>query len=107
MRKVSDCKGHEYEPIVLPRYAIRMRALVMLAGDAYCRDGILGKNSGDWQGTVGDMKETISFDADGKFVSEVRRQGFISNTLGQGITGTIRGTWGAQWKVDNVECCQC
>jgi hypothetical protein len=48
---------------------------------------------GDWQGTVGDMKEGISFSADGKFVSQVRPQGFISNTLGQGITGTIRGTW--------------
>jgi hypothetical protein len=48
---------------------------------------------GDWQGTVGDMKETISFGADGRFVSQVRSQGFISNTLGQGITGTIRGTW--------------
>src|SRR5260221_11536831 len=48
---------------------------------------------GNWRGTVGDMKETISFSADGKFISQVRPQGFISNTLGQGITGTIRGTW--------------
>jgi len=48
---------------------------------------------GDWQGTVGDMKETISFSADRKFISQVRPRGFISNTLGQGITGTIRGTW--------------
>jgi len=48
---------------------------------------------GDWQGKVGDMKETITFNADGKFVSEVRPQGFISNTLSQGVTGTIRGTW--------------
>jgi uncharacterized protein (TIGR03066 family) len=48
---------------------------------------------GDWEGTVGDMKETISFSADGKFTSRVRPLGFISNTLGQGITGTMRGTW--------------
>src|SRR3954451_716236 len=48
---------------------------------------------GDWQGTVGDSRETISFNADGGFVSQVRRQGFISNTLGQGVTGTVRGTW--------------
>jgi hypothetical protein len=48
---------------------------------------------GGWQGTVGDTNETIKFDADGKFVSEVRPLGFISNTLGQGVTGTIRGTW--------------
>jgi hypothetical protein len=42
---------------------------------------------------VGDAKETITFTADGRFVSEVRPRGFISNTLGQGVTGTIRGTW--------------
>jgi hypothetical protein len=48
---------------------------------------------GNWQGTVGDMKETITFTADGKFVSQVRPRGFISNTLGQGTTGTIQGTW--------------
>jgi hypothetical protein len=48
---------------------------------------------GGWQGTVGDTRETITFSADGRFVSEVRPRGFISNTLGQGVTGTIRGTW--------------
>ena len=54
---------------------------------------------GDWVGTVGDMKETISFHADGGFTSQVRQMGFISNTLGQGVTGTIRGTWVLQGKV--------
>ena len=54
---------------------------------------------GDWQGKVGDMKETITFNADGKFVSEVRPQGFISNTLNQEVTGTIRGTWAIKNKV--------
>jgi hypothetical protein len=48
---------------------------------------------GGWQGTVGDTRETITFSADGRFVSELRPRGFISNTLGQGVTGTIRGTW--------------
>jgi hypothetical protein len=48
---------------------------------------------GDWQGTVADINETISFSADGRFMSRVRRRGFISNTLGQGTTDTIRGTW--------------
>jgi hypothetical protein len=48
---------------------------------------------GGWQGTVGEVSETITFNADGKFVSEVRPRGFISNTLGQGVTGTVRGTW--------------
>jgi hypothetical protein len=41
---------------------------------------------GDWIGTVGDTKETISFGADGKFVSKVRPGGFINNTLSQGVT---------------------
>jgi hypothetical protein len=53
---------------------------------------------GDWQGTVGDTRETISFAADGGFVSQVRPRGFISNTLGQGVTGTIRGTWAIKGK---------
>jgi len=48
---------------------------------------------GDWQGTVADNNETISFGADGRFMSRVRPRGFISNTLGQGVTGTVRGTW--------------
>jgi hypothetical protein len=57
------------------------------------------KLAGDWQGTVGDMKETISFRADGGFTSHVRPMGFISNTLGQGVTGTVRGTWAIQGNV--------
>ena len=48
---------------------------------------------GEWQGTVGDMKEAITFNADGTFETYVRPTGFISNTLGQGVTGTIRGRW--------------
>jgi hypothetical protein len=48
---------------------------------------------GTWQGTVGDERETISFAADGRFTSQVRQRGFISDTLGQGVTGTVRGTW--------------
>jgi hypothetical protein len=56
------------------------------------------KITGDWMGTVGDMKETISFRADGSFVSHVRPQGFISNTLSQGVAGTIGGTWAIEGK---------
>jgi len=48
---------------------------------------------GDWQGIVGDVRETILFSADGKFTSHVGSRGFISDTLGQGVTGTVRGTW--------------
>jgi len=53
---------------------------------------------GTWQGTVGDRTETISFDADGRFVSQERRQGFIPlaeswqmNILNNGPPSTIRG----------------
>ena len=54
---------------------------------------------GDWLGTVGDTKETVSFTADGNFVAQVRAAGFISNTLSQGTTGTIRGTWHVAGKI--------
>jgi len=57
------------------------------------------KLDGSWQGTVGDVKESMTFGADGKFVSKVRPLGFISNTLGQGVTETIRGTWTIRDKV--------
>jgi hypothetical protein len=48
---------------------------------------------GNWLGTVGEMKESVTFSADGSFIAQVRPEGFISNTLSQGVTGTIRGTW--------------
>ena len=48
---------------------------------------------GRWQGKVGDLKETMSIDGDGTFVCQLHPMGFIANTLSQGITGTIRGTW--------------
>ena len=48
---------------------------------------------GEWQGTVGGESETISLRADGSFRAQLRERGFISNTLSQGVTGTIRGTW--------------
>ena len=54
---------------------------------------------GDWVGTVGDMKETITFRADGHFVSQLRPMGFISNTLGEGVMGIINGTWVLQGNV--------
>ena len=54
---------------------------------------------GRWQGTVGDTKESITFHADGSFQTFVRPTGFISNTLGQGVTGMIYGTWTIAGKV--------
>ncbi len=48
---------------------------------------------GRWQGTVGDLKETISFDGDGTFVCQLYPKGFIANTLFPSAPGTVRGTW--------------
>jgi hypothetical protein len=48
---------------------------------------------GWWQGTVGDLKETMSIDADGTFVCQLRPLGFIANTLSQSVPGKISGTW--------------
>ena len=53
---------------------------------------------GNWLGTVGNMKESITFSGDGSFIAQLRPQGFISNTLSQGVTGTIRGTWAINGK---------
>ena len=48
---------------------------------------------GRWQGTVGDEKETMSIERDGTFVCQLHPTGFIANTLSQGVSGTVRGTW--------------
>ncbi len=48
---------------------------------------------GHWLGTAGDYKESIRFRPDGSFEAQLRPLGFISNTLSQGVTGTIRGAW--------------
>ena len=53
---------------------------------------------GNWLGTVGNMKESITFSGGGNFIAQLRPQGFISNTLSQGVTGTIRGTWAINGK---------
>lgn len=48
---------------------------------------------GLWLGTVAGSKETMSMHDDGTFVCQVRASGFLANTLSQGITGSIYGTW--------------
>lgn len=48
---------------------------------------------GQWQGTVGHFKETMLLKGDGTFLCKLYPAGFIANTLSQGVTGTIRGTW--------------
>ena len=54
---------------------------------------------GEWQGSVGGTRETLSLRADGSFSAQLRERGFISNTLSQGVTGTIAGTWQIAGKV--------
>ena len=48
---------------------------------------------GAWQGTVGDLKETMSLNGDHTFVCQLQPLGFLANTLSQSVAGTIRGTW--------------
>ncbi|CAA0078925.1 Uncharacterised protein [Halioglobus japonicus] len=54
---------------------------------------------GQWQGNVGDESESISFEEDGSFSSQVRSNGFIGATLGQGTTGKVGGSWTLQGNV--------
>ena len=81
-------------------------ALLVLGLSSCERDGAsiaesqyAAKLVGEWQGSVGETNETISFRADGGFTSQVRPSGFISNTLDQGTTGTIQGSWTVQGRV--------
>ena len=48
---------------------------------------------GHWQGTVGGVKEDMSFDQNGTFVGQLRSVGFIANTLSQSAPGIVRDTW--------------
>lgn len=44
------------------------------------------------------MKESITFSADSRFIAQLRPQGFLSNTLSEGVTGTINGKWAINGK---------
>ncbi len=48
---------------------------------------------GNWEGTVGELKETMSLNRDSTFICHIRPMGFIANTLSQSLPGTIRGRW--------------
>ena len=48
---------------------------------------------GCWQGTAGNLKETMSIDGDGTFICQIRPLGFLANTLSQSLPGKISGTW--------------
>jgi hypothetical protein len=54
---------------------------------------------GRWQGTVGDLKETMSINEDGTFSCEVRPMGFIANMLYPVAPGTVSGTWSITGKI--------
>ena len=51
------------------------------ASEAEYSDKIVGL----WQGTVGDLKETMSINGDGSFVCELHPTGFLANTLSEGM----------------------
>ncbi|MEO8900744.1 MAG: lipocalin family protein [Polyangiaceae bacterium] len=48
---------------------------------------------GNWQGTVGDTKETVRINSEGTFVGQIHRTGFLANTLSQTLPGRVSGTW--------------
>jgi hypothetical protein len=48
---------------------------------------------GNWQGTVGSSKETMSIDGDGTFFCQIHSMGFLANTLSQSVAGNVSGTW--------------
>ena len=55
---------------------------------------------GEWRGTVErDDREVISFKADGRFTCQLQPLDSSPTLFGQGITGTIRGTWAVDGKI--------
>ena len=48
---------------------------------------------GQWVGTVGDLKESMTLNNDSTFVCHVYPDGFIANTLSQGVEGELNGKW--------------
>jgi hypothetical protein len=48
---------------------------------------------GHWQGTVGNLQETMSLAQDGTFVCQLQPTGFISTMIFPHATGEVSGTW--------------
>jgi hypothetical protein len=90
---------HEFGPLDFIGAVARVRAVGMFTGCGRWRGGLRGKNRRALARDGRRRRREITFGADKKFVSEVRPRGFISNTLGQGVTGTIRGTWAIRGKM--------
>lgn len=82
---------------------VALLALPMLAcereGSALAEAQYQAALVGDWQGNVEGDSESISFQADGRFSSEVLPTGFIGTTLDQGVPSTVRGAWMLQGNV--------
>lgn len=51
------------------------------------------KNVGSWQGTVGNLRETMQMNRNGTFVCQLHQTGFLANTFSQGMPGEVTGTW--------------
>jgi hypothetical protein len=92
------------KPMLHPRRSFRLFLLACglssCSGDAPPIPEVeySSKIVGGREGTVADNREVISFKVDGRFDCQLHPRGFIANTLGQGITGTIRGTWALNGK---------
>jgi len=89
--------------------AMGMRAaatLLMVASLAACSKQLppvpeaqySAKIVGRWSGTVGDEREVMSINPDGTFACLVTQRGFIANTLSQGVTGNVTGSWSISGK---------
>ena len=48
---------------------------------------------GSWEGTAGNLKETMSLNRDSTFICRVSSMGFLANTLSQTQPGKILGNW--------------
>lgn len=108
MLKVGSTQGGQFVLMRLMAGLVRAFLVLMLAaglsaceraGTALTEPQYQAALVGDWQGIVGDDSESISFEADGSFKCQMRSNGFISTTLGQGTTGSIRGSWALRGKV--------
>lgn len=53
---------------------------------------------GRWQGGAGGENEVMAIDMNGHFVCRLHQRGFLANTLSQGVTGTVSGTWSVSGK---------
>jgi hypothetical protein len=94
--KSADLLKSPFKPLILTLAAVVMGFSLTSCprqaqpvSQAYYSKTIVG----DWQGTVGNVTETMSIKGDGTFVCQVQPMGFISTMLFPKKPGTVRGTW--------------